>query len=114
MPGGFPAREEFGFPMAIRFAPARNRVSAAVARALTMPALGEPANDGGHLLARDQLLRKALLHFAEHGLAAAAQARGHAANALRRGDQYEFHNWLAICRLLDRRMANLARLRGFT
>ena len=100
--------------MAIRFAPARNKACTVVARALTMPALGEPANDGGHLLARDQLLRKALLHFAEHGLGAAAQARGHAAHALRRGDQYEFHNWLAICRLLDRRMANLARLRGFT
>ena len=61
----------------------------------------------------NRLLRRALWHFSEHGLAAAAQARTNATVAASRGDREEFHNWLAICQLLDRRMAKALR-RGFT
>ncbi len=91
--------------MAIRFAPARKSACHAVARVLTMPHVGAPANDSALILERDRLLRKALWHFAQYGLAAAAQACGNAASAQSRGDREEYHNWLAICHLLDRRMA---------
>ena len=95
--------------MAIRFAPARRTPSQALARVRTMPHVGTPANDCAGLLGRDRLLRRALWHFAEHGLAAAAQARANAVSASLRGDREEYHNWLAICHLLDRRMAKAAR-----
>ncbi len=95
--------------MAIRFAPARKTACHTVARVLSMPSLGHPANDISPTLGRDRLLRKALWHFAEHGLAAAAQARTNATRALAHGDREEYHNWLAICRLLDRRMAEAIR-----
>ena len=95
--------------MALRFAPARQKVCAVVARVLSVAPLGEPANDGGHALADDQLLRKALWHFSENGLGAAALAHQHAERALMRGDQFEFYNWLGICRLLDRRLAETLR-----
>ena len=91
--------------MAIRFAPARKSACHAVARVLTMPHVGAAANDSSLILERDRLLRRALWHFAQWGLAAAAQARDNAASAQARGDREEYHNWLAICHLLDRRMA---------
>ena len=94
--------------MAIRFAPARKPECHALARTLTMPRLNPAANDSG-TIARDRLLRMALCHFAEPGLAAAAQARANAARAADRGDREDYHTWLAICRLLDRRMATAMR-----
>ena len=95
--------------MAIRFAPAHKKECRAVARVLTMPHVTRPANDCTLILERDRLLRKALWHFAEHGLAAAAQASTNAARAAARGDKEEYHNWLAICHLLDRRLAKSVR-----
>lgn len=96
--------------MAIRFALARHRHCAPLARVLTMPCMDEPANDSA-ILSRDGLLRRALLHFSEHGLAAAALARGQALAARRAGDAVGFHEWLGICRLLDRRMADQVKRR---
>ena len=95
--------------MSIRLAPARKLASHAVTRVLSMPRVGAPANDRALVLGRDRLLRKALWHFSEHGLAAAAQARNNAARARAGGDQEEYHTWLAICHLLDRRMATALR-----
>jgi hypothetical protein len=95
--------------MAIRFAAARTLPCAIVARVLSVRRLPRPANDTDQPLGREGLLRKALWHFSNHGLAAATLARENAVRALRRGDRVEFHNWLAICRLLDRRMGDAAR-----
>ena len=95
--------------MAIRFAAARTRPCAIVARALIAPRMAQPANDTDQPLGREGLLRKALWHFSNHGLAAATLARENAVRALRQGDRVEFHNWLAICRLLDRRMGQATR-----
>ena len=103
------AMKECFAQMAIRFAPARKTACHALSRVLTMPRMGAPANDSALILERDLLLRRALWHFAEHGLAAAAQARTNATRAAARGDREEFHNWLAICQLLDRRMAKALR-----
>ena len=51
----------------------------------------------------DQLLRAALVHFAEHGLAAAERAHEQATAAFFADDRLEYHHWMGICRLLDRR-----------
>ena len=63
------------------------------------------ANDTVAPLSTDQLLHAALSHFATHGLSAAARARDNAASAFFADDRLEHHHWMAICRLLDRRMA---------
>lgn len=54
---------------------------------------------------QSQALDAALRHFAEHGLAAALNARKHAEKALAAGDDATCDKWLEICRALDRRMA---------
>ncbi|MCT2399860.1 hypothetical protein [Novosphingobium mangrovi (ex Huang et al. 2023)] len=61
-------------------------------------ALPEADND-------EQLLIDTLRHFARHGLAAAAKARAKAEMASRTGDDEARDYWIAICRQLDRRMA---------
>jgi hypothetical protein len=72
---------------------------------------GVPANDTGraandsHSIA-DPVLRDALIHFARHGLNAPEQARREAMAAIAQGNELHFHHWLAICRKLDRRLAN--------
>ena len=70
-----------------------------------MPHVATPANDSAGLLGRDRLLRRALWHFAEHGLAAAARAHDKATAAFFADDRLEYHHWMAICRTLDRRKA---------
>jgi hypothetical protein len=91
--------------MSIRFAAppqARNaRLSGNEARA----AIARAANDNHALPSEDALLRAALRHFAEHGLAAAAHARGQAEAAFFAGDRNAYRWWLGICRTLDRRLA---------
>ena len=64
-----------------------------------------PANDNGGAPLRDQVLRAALLHFAEHGLRAAQDAGERAAAAALAGNTAERDHWLAICRALDARRA---------
>lgn len=92
--------------MSIRFAFGRATGHAVVARVLTPPRPGMPANDRGSPPVDDLLVRRALLHFAEHGLAAAARARDNARTAQRAGQLSAFREWWEICRLLDRRMAD--------
>lgn len=52
-----------------------------------------------------ETLDAALRHFADHGLAAARNARRQAEEALSSGDDKSYSKWLEICRSLDRRMA---------
>lgn len=91
--------------MSIHFAASRRSLHSPVARCLALPAARPAANDNGHPLADNHLLRATLLHFAEHGLGAAREARLRAEDARRTGDAEGFRQWLAVCRTLDRRMA---------
>jgi hypothetical protein len=97
--------------MSIRFAAppqARKvRLSGAQARA----AVARAINDNNAAPSDDALLRAALRHFAEHGLAAASQARRRAEVAFFAGDRNAYRWWLGICRTLDRRMAAAAEFR---
>jgi hypothetical protein len=91
--------------MSIRFAAppqARNvRLSGREARA----ALSDAANDNNGAPGDDALLRAALRHFAEHGMAAASHARRRAEAAFFAGDRNAYRWWLGVCRTLDRRLA---------
>jgi hypothetical protein len=91
--------------MSIRFAAppqARQmRLSGSRARA----SVARPANDDDPAESDEALLRAALRHFSEHGLAAAAHARRHAEAAFFAGDRNAYRWWLGVCRTLDRRLA---------
>jgi hypothetical protein len=91
--------------MTIRFAAARDGESTALARALTVAPHPTAANDNTDGFPRDDVLRAALRHFAEFGLGAAQQAHRNAECAFFAGNREEYRHWLAICRALDRRMA---------
>lgn len=99
--------------MSIRFAAAGTGEAHAVLRVLRGARAGVPANDTGgpaagsaNNSAPDPVLRDALVHFARHGLNAPEEARREAMAALARGNELHFYHWLAICRKLDRRLAN--------
>lgn len=92
--------------MSIRFAAANRSASPVLARVLTRLVPPEPANDTEAGIGRDQLLRMALRHFADYGLAAAPTARDKARAAYLAQDRENYLLWLAICRTLDRRMAD--------
>lgn len=94
--------------MTIRFAAARHSESTAIARALTSVRHPSAANDNAaaERFPRDEVLRAALRHFAEHGLGAAEQAHRNAEQAFFAGQREDYRHWLAICRALDRRMAD--------
>ena len=104
--------------MTTRIAEASHSASPVIARILAWAPPPVPANDvgpdrggpdrGGAGDGRDELLRIALRHFAEHGLAAAARARDQARIAHALGRHEDYLHWLAICRTLDRRMADAA------
>jgi hypothetical protein len=91
--------------MSIRFAAAVSGECAIVARCLSRGPLPRPANDQDHGIGRDTILRDALRHFAAHGLQAAERARDNAEAAFFAGDRGDYRHWMAICRMLDRRMA---------
>ncbi len=91
--------------MTIRFAASKASGNSILARALAMPVPLDAANDNGNAICSDRLLKGALRHFAEHGLAAAERARQNAEQAFFAGDRAEYQWWLAICGALDRRMA---------
>lgn len=95
--------------MSIHFAASRRLQGSVLARYLTVPFALQAANDnhgtGASALVDNPLLRATLEHFAEHGLAAAAQACELAEDALEASDTDAYRHWLAVCRLLDRRMA---------
>ena len=91
--------------MTIRYSAAR---PAAAPVTLTRARLARisraPANDNGDGVQRDQVLRNALMHFAEHGLRAAEDA-GERAAAAAAGDSAGSAHWLEICCALDARRA---------
>jgi hypothetical protein len=89
--------------MPILLAPAGCRTRAT--KPLLRMVRAHAANDNFLAQPDDATLRAALRHFAEHGLAAAEQARRHAEDAFFAGDREAYRWWLDICRTLDRRMA---------
>ena len=91
--------------MTIRFAASKASGSSILARALATPVLLKAANDNGDANYSDKLLKAALRHFAEHGLAAAERARENAEQAFFADKREDYQHWLAICGALDRRMA---------
>lgn len=95
--------------MSLRFAARRNGNDVIVARILAPAFPRRAANDNGRaigdLMSDPAVLRSTLLHFARHGLAAAEVARSQAVAAQAAGDDATFRHWLAVCRQLDRRMA---------
>lgn len=97
--------------MTLHFAAARSATRSPIARAFARRTIARAANDNGDLvesLGEDKRLHAALRHFAEHGLAAAADARKRAEAAFFAGDRPTYDWWLGICRTLDRRMAEEA------
>lgn len=103
--------------MTLHFAAARPAASPRYpSHALVVRLAACAANDNGDGASHDDVLRVSLQHFAEFGLAAAADARDKARTAHFAGRRQDYRHWLAICRTLDRRMAvalsvNLARRR---
>jgi hypothetical protein len=91
--------------MSIRFAAPPKSFSVRIAPARVREALARPDNDNEPPLSDNALLRAALRHFAEHGLAAAGHARRRAEAAYFAGDRDAYRWWLGICRTLDRRLA---------
>ncbi len=91
--------------MTIRFAAARRGDSPVLARMLCASVPLRAANDNSWSLSADELVQAALRHFALHGLGAAQQASENASAAFFAGDRQAYNRWLAICRVLDRRMA---------
>lgn len=91
--------------MSIRFASAGSFGCSSLAGVLVASRTPEAANDTEPGYGRDEMLRLALRHFAEHGLAAADRAREQAEAAFFAGDRDHYDHWMAICRTLDRRMA---------
>lgn len=92
--------------MSIRFAAAR---PATVAHFATNPRrMGafRAANDNAQAIANPELLRSALLHFAAHGLSAAEAAYERALTARANDDAEGSANWIELCRVFDRRMAD--------
>lgn len=95
--------------MPLHFAASRTGNDAILARMFVRRIPARGANDNGRaigdLMADPQVLRDTLLHFARHGMAAAAVARSEAIQAFDADNDAEGRRWLAICRQLDRRMA---------
>lgn len=91
--------------MTIFFASARSAESSAIVRALTASVPLGAANDNTGDDSGEHLLRPTLRHFAQHGLNAPRKACEKAEAAMRAGDFALCCHWLAICRQLDRRLA---------
>jgi hypothetical protein len=90
MPVHFAAACSNQFAAVDRFRPARMPLAA--------------ANDNVAGFGGERLLKAALRHFAEYGLAAAERARDNAEAAFFSGKSDEYRWWMAICTTLDRRM----------
>ena len=95
--------------MPLHFAAARSTSRSPIARALAKRPCPPAANDNGDappaVNGLDPTMRAALTHFATHGLGAAKEAGRLAEQAHRAGDTEAYEWWLAICRALDRRLA---------
>ncbi len=91
--------------MTIHFAAARTTEVSALVKVLTASVPLNAANDNGVGIGGDRMLKAALRHFAEHGLAAAEVARQSAEDAFFAGERAEYRWWMSICAALDRHMA---------
>jgi hypothetical protein len=91
--------------MSIRFAAPPQARSIRLSGARARAAIARAANDNVTTHSDDALLRAALRHFAEHGMAAAGHARRKAEAAYFAGDRNAYDWWLGVCRTLDRRVA---------
>lgn len=91
--------------MTVHFAASRLAADSPVARILQRRAPAAAANDNCAERPDDRLLHAALRHFAQYGLGAAREARGHAERAFFAGDRASYDWWLGICRTLDARLA---------
>lgn len=107
--------------MTIRFAAALGGTNPAIARSVCRGAPLGAMNDNHPaprirlhaikqayepILEEDEaILAAALMHFARHGLSAAARAQKEAEAAHAAGDKHRSAHWLGICHQLDRRMA---------
>lgn len=102
--------------MTIRFAAPPSTLSASLDPTRAGVTMALPANDNDDAAdcpeIDNAMLRAALRHFAEHGLAAAQRARRQAEAAFFAGDRRAYQWWLEICRTLDRRMAAAIDVRG--
>ena len=96
--------------MTIRFAPAHHckPSDAVIIRWSGDAMLWTAANDNGPVAANDEaLLTQALRHFGNHGLGAAKAAADSALASRADGDDAGFARWLSVCRVLDRRLADV-------
>ncbi|MFM5924329.1 MAG: hypothetical protein ACKOPG_09105 [Novosphingobium sp.] len=92
--------------MPLRFAAARkDGLPSHLARSQVVRLSAFAANDNDDGARHDQVLKAALLHFAQHGLSAASEARDRARTAWYGRNSEGYRHWLGICRALDRRMA---------
>ena len=91
--------------MTISFSAAANNNGLPIPHHPARIRIGQPANDNQMGAESRDMLNAALRHFAEHGLAAAQQARRQAEDAFFAGDREAYRWWLGICRTLDSRMA---------
>jgi hypothetical protein len=98
--------------MTIHFAAARTTEVSALVKFLTGSVPLNAANDNGAGIGGDKVLKAALRHFAEHGLAAAELACEKAQKAFFAGESYEYQWWMSICAALDKRMAAAVAFRG--
>jgi len=101
--------------MAIRFAGARVDGTSPLHAWRCHSAPMCAANDNTADRLSDATLIAALRHFARHGMAAAAHAGERAVSAREQRDRDACRHWLAVCRQLDRRLADRvsARLGSF-
>ncbi|MEP2736099.1 MAG: hypothetical protein ABJP34_07345 [Erythrobacter sp.] len=92
--------------MTLTKAAIRASINSPIARTLTHKPHGKAANDNGQNGTIDQdVFEASLRYFAKHGLSAAAEARQQAEKCFHADDKTGCTWWLAICRMLDRRMA---------
>ena len=91
--------------MLVRSASVRSSDRPAVARVLRPGRPASAANDDGDDRVGADTLEAALRHFAVHGLGAAREACAKAEHHWHRGDRRGAERWLAICSLLDKRLA---------
>ncbi|MBA3054318.1 MAG: hypothetical protein FP826_05155 [Sphingomonadales bacterium] len=92
--------------MPLMFSGSHRPVRSPLTRFLTGGGTKPASNDNHRAIADNPLLRATLTHFAAYGLSAAVQARQFAEDARCDGDAEGCDHWQAVCRLLDRRMAD--------
>jgi len=93
--------------MPVSFAPVRSAARSVMFHLPKplVPAMPANDDDDANHSDRELTLDAALRHFARHGLGAARAACAEAEAASLCGDEVATATWLAICRVLDRRLA---------